>query len=684
VNTAAPQTVATATIGSDPIAQEIARYNTWRDRLTRAVNAYHDWLEANNQLDIQQSIRFYDLLEHLAKGRLMLAFLAEYSRGKSELINAMFFSAFKERLLPSDVGRTTMCPTELFHDSGEEPYLRLLPIETRYRDESIAQLKNQPVEWSKIRLNTSSAKEMREALKSLAQTKRVYALEARMMGFTPPEGENGQVVDDQMVEIPAWRYAMLNYPHPLLSNGLAVLDTPGLNALGMEPELTLNTVPNAHAVVFLLSIDTGVTKSDLEIWDRYVKPAIPQKIAVLNKIDLLWDDLKSQDEIAAGIARQIELTATTLNIPANSIFPISAQKALVAKVRGEPDLLERSGIERLESYLAERIIPVRRQILAKAVMNEIGAMMMASRASLQQRLAAKRAEAEEILSLAGKSKDVVARLWNKVHAERSAYNDALAEYKIAERSFNQKKASLMDLLNPSRLDFMLSTGRQSIDGSWTTVGLHHSMTSLISTLNREFDQIVNMGSDIKTMMDSVYKIFTERFSFVALNIQDLELDAHKRKLAQLQSETESFCRDPVNVMQPGGMMIKKFWRSLVERARDVFDEARTDCDVWLTSVTVPISTQMKDHKTSIESRISNLKDLTDRNANLEEKKRALETDQARLRQDSQMIDHLLLIVRQPFAPVPEQRTATDKPLETATTTLTKAVQLLTGRQRTIG
>ena len=59
------------------------------------------------QLDVQQSIRFYDLLENLNKGRLMLAFLAEYSRGKSELINALFFSSFKERLLPSDVGRTT-------------------------------------------------------------------------------------------------------------------------------------------------------------------------------------------------------------------------------------------------------------------------------------------------------------------------------------------------------------------------------------------------------------------------------------------------------------------------------------------------------------------------------------------------------------------------------------------------
>ena len=70
---------------------------------------------------------------------------------------------------------------------------------------------------------------------------------------------------------PAWRHALINYPHPLLKSGLVILDTPGLNALGTEPELTLTMIPNAHAVLFLLAMDTGVTKSDLEFWQSYVQ-----------------------------------------------------------------------------------------------------------------------------------------------------------------------------------------------------------------------------------------------------------------------------------------------------------------------------------------------------------------------------------------------------------------------------
>ncbi len=67
-----------------------------------------------------------------------------------------------------------------------------------------------------------------------------------------------------------WRHAIINMPHPLLKQGLVILDTPGLNAVGAEPELTVNLIPQAHAVVFILGADTGVTRSDLAIWREHL------------------------------------------------------------------------------------------------------------------------------------------------------------------------------------------------------------------------------------------------------------------------------------------------------------------------------------------------------------------------------------------------------------------------------
>ena len=631
---------------------EIARYNEWREGLTRAVHDYHDWLERTNQLDVQQSIRFYDLLETLNRGRLMLAFLAEFSRGKSELINALFFSSFKERLLPSDVGRTTMCPTELFHDPNEEPYLKLLSVETRYRDESISQLKNMPVEWSKIRLNVNSPKEMKQALSALADTKRVYALDARMMGLIPMFDESGQgPSEDDIVEVPAWRYAMINYPHPLLTNGLSILDTPGLNSLGLEPELTLSTVPNAHAVLFLLAIDTGVTKSDLEIWDRYVKAGLPAKIAVLNKIDVMWDELKTEPEIKAGMQRMMDTTCAQLGLPPEKVFALSAQKALVGRIKGDREMVERSGIEKLEAYLANEIVPIKRQLLAKAVTSEIGAMMVASHRSCTQKLEANQAQLKELATLSGKSRELTMKIWQKVSAEKEAYNDALTEYKVQRTAFNQKRNSLLDVFNPTKLDVLCSQSLQAINDSWTTPGLTRGMRELIRLLGDEFKAVNLAGDDILRLMEGVYNTFHVRFKFDKMDFPPLDFEGPRNKLQILIYETEQFCKDPVNiVMTEKRFMVRRFWRMLVDSARKIFNEARADTERWLAAVPLPLETRIKDHKAQLQARLDSLAKINERGGVITEEVNKLQAQRKEIQAQVEMITALIMKVRDVNAP----------------------------------
>ena len=630
-------------LSSNRFEAEIARYHQWRDELTQAVNAYKDWLEGNNELDVQQSIRFFDLLENLAKGRLMLAFLAEFSRGKSELINALFFSAFKERLLPSDVGRTTMCPTEIFHDPAEEPYLKLLSVETRYRDESISQLKNMPLEWSKIRLNTSSAEEMKKSLRALADTKKVYALEARMLGLGPLPNDKGEAPgEEELVEVPAWRYAMINYPHPLLSNGISILDTPGLNALGMEPELTVSTVPSAHAILFLLSIDTGVTKSDLEIWERYVRAGLPQKIAVLNKIDLMWDELKTADEVERAITRMVETTAQHLGLPRERIFAISAQKALLARIREDGALLRKSGIESLEAFLAEQVVPMKRQILAKAVVNEIGTMMAASRASIQKKQQSNEAAIGELNGLVGKSRDVVQKIWARITAEKNAYNSALAEYKVNQAAFNVKKNALVELLNKQRLEAALTESQQTIAESWTTITLQRGMSQLVKKMSEDFEGVFASSEDIKKMMQGVYDTFISKFGFQKMTLPSLDLDPHRTKLKLLVHETEAFVKDPVNILgKEKSFMVRKFYETLVKQARSIYSDARHQAERWVQAVVLPLEVQMKDHKAQLQARLDNLAKINEKTSSINEEMAKLRAVEGELRKQREMIDQLI-------------------------------------------
>jgi hypothetical protein len=88
---------------------------------------------------------------------------------------------------------------------------------------------------------------------------------------------------------------------------------------------------------------------------------------VLNKIDTLWDELRTPAQIEAEIARQCASTAQTLEVDARQVMALSAQKGLLAKVRGDAALLQLSRLPSFEALLARMVLGERQQALERAV-----------------------------------------------------------------------------------------------------------------------------------------------------------------------------------------------------------------------------------------------------------------------------------------------------------------------------
>ena len=591
------------------LEQGVAQYQQQRTALLAALQAYRAWLDRNTNAEAQQTLRLYDLEESLRQDKLTLAFVAEFSRGKSELINALFFADLKQRLLPSDVGRTTMCPTEIFFDTESAPYLRLLPIESRLRDDSLATLKRMPIEWSSISLTPDDPAQMTTALRALAEVKRVPLAIARALGLhddsAPQVGSNTPA--DGMVEVPAWRYALINFPHPLLKSGLSILDTPGLNALGNEPELTLSAIPSAHAVLFLLATDTGVTRSDLDIWEKNVHRRVHHHIAVLNKIDMLWDDLKSDADIQLALEKQLFQTAQLLKLPRHQVLAISAQKALVAKVRGDAALLQRSNIGALESMLADHIIPSRQQLLHESVNQEVLTMLEASHHGVQTKLAGLHDDAQQLSAFTGKNREIVTQLRDKLVLEKRGYDAAALNFKITRNLVQERGRSLLSALSPDVLDTMLNKSRTHLDESWTTISLTRGMQTLFDRINAQFGRVDVVASNILSLLEAAYLRFQEQHGFPALNPPVLSLNRYRQRLADLARSTDAFCRDPLNLMLEKRFMINKFYQSLVNEARETFGMARTETDAWLRRTLDPLVERIRDHKNQLEVRVENIK-----------------------------------------------------------------------------
>ncbi len=623
---------------------KVQEYQQWRSTLTQTIADYRDWLAKSQYSDAVQELRLYDILEMLKRDQLVLAFLAEFSRGKTELINALFFADFNQRLLPSEPGRTTMCPTEISWDASEEPCIKLLPIDTRASDDSLTYLKSTPNAWQKFRLNIDSPDEMQTVLLKLIEQKEVSQSEAEALGlFNPQDISMAQEIEAQgMLKIPLWRHAIINYPHPMLKSGLVVIDTPGLNTLGAEPELTLNIIPNAHAVLFLTATDTGITHSDMQIWNNFIKGRTKYKLVLLNKIDMLWDALKPAQDVANEIAKQINVTAHQLGVSPDSVFAISAQKALVAKIKNNDDLLKQSGIIELETVLGNQMVQAKHEILGRTIASECSEMIKASRKIIQQHINSLRAQADELRSLRGQNMDASKYILAQVVTDRKRYELSIPTFNSANDNINLISNKLLRHLSQAYLETTLASSRQEIGDSWTTVGLNRGMRNLMKHANELAAHVSTESNDIIKLANNIYQAFHSKHGFEAFNPPPLDMSNFIKNMRALEKITNDFCTDPINVLTEKHFLVRKFYLGLGTQTRAIFSQAERDCKYWLQNVLITLKNQMAERKASLDQRTKNLMQAKISAETLDNQLALVEREYAAMLKQGQNLDLMLL------------------------------------------
>ncbi len=633
-----------ASIVISNLSTKINEYSQWRENLIATIDEYIDWPGHAEALNAIQELRLYDIKEILKKDQLVLAFLAEFSRGKTETINALFFSDFNQRLLPSEPGRTTMCPTEIFWDSREEPCIKLLPIETRKTDDTLTYLKSTPDIWHKIRLDTSSASAMKETLRALVQKREVDLDTAKKLGFWNDDDPSMRrlLAEKGVVEIPVWRHALINYPHPLLKNGLVVIDTPGLNTMGAEPELTLSIIPNAQAVLFLTATDTGITKSDMQIWADYVQKRAAHKLVVLNKIDILWDGLETDAEVEVLIQKQIQNTAHELGLDSRNIFAISAQKALVAKIRKDDALLKRSGINVLENSLADLMVQSKHEILGRAVVTECSHMIRSSRKLAQIRITSIKNQLAELRDLQNKNRDVSKEILAKVVAERKRYEASILTFNQGSEKIKRLSSKLLRHLSLGYLDTTLAQTKQDMGDSWTTVGLNKSMREITRLATDLAEEIIIEGHTIKKHADDLYQLFWSKHGFDKTEAVQLDMSRFIENIQGLEKITEEFCSNPVNILTEKHFLIRRFFLGLGVQIQAIFEQAHLDCNHWLNQVIGELKNQINVHKISLDKRADSLMESHSNADKLLKNLELAEKEFAKYQEQSNQLDATLL------------------------------------------
>jgi GTPase Era involved in 16S rRNA processing len=635
---------------TDQLSHQVEAFTAWKQAIAREIARYRNWLNGQSLNNREVDERLANALKMLRNDRILLAFVGEFSRGKSELINAILGRHYGQRLLPSRIGRTTMCPTELFYDAqATGAYIKLLPIQTRASKTSLTAFKEQLEHWVHLTINLDDQAAMKKAFTEVSQTREVPTEVAADLGFEveylePSLGKPGYV------HIPAWRHAIINIDHPLLRQGLAIIDTPGLNALGAEPELTLSLLPDAQALVFVLSSDTGVTASDFAIWNNHVREIAQRRgsamYVVLNKIDLMWDEDEEPEVAEEAVLRLARVTAKQLHLAPEQVLPLSAKQGYKARLGNDRELLKRSRLENLEQALARSVVSTKEATLKKTLIRDLSEMVESSRQAVLARRV--RLEAEERVQASGQrnTDHELVVLTRSIQQEQLAYNKRLAFLQQSRKLLEQQLPRLTGTVAEEKLDTHFNRAREQAE-SKGLLGVPGAVTGFFQGLKGDLALYTKEVATTQVLIGKLYERYTQETGAAAPPMPRHDPASYLQDLDDLEAQAGPFKNRFSSLIGSQQKQFERFFETIGREAASIYEYARTDAERWCKQALAPLMQQTLEYKKRLELQMAHLNKLRNFGEERFEKAGSVKEQREALREQQTLLEDILGRLKDP-------------------------------------
>ncbi|WP_287155166.1 dynamin family protein [Candidatus Solincola tengchongensis] len=187
------------------------------------------------------------------------------------------------------------------------------------------------------------------------------------------------------------RYVEVHYPSPFLRDGVSLVDTPGTGSTYLHnDETAYSFLEHADAVIFMLSADPPVSRSELEFLHR-IRSSVRKVFFVQNKVDYL-----GSEDLDESLAFNHRVISEAVDLEEVVIHPLSAKTALKAAVAGDAALLERSGLPGFTAVLEEFLMREKGRLLLESCARKLRRLLEDEYASLELEFALLKHPFEEL------------------------------------------------------------------------------------------------------------------------------------------------------------------------------------------------------------------------------------------------------------------------------------------------
>ncbi len=610
------------------LTSRLADFLSWRSGLNRIIHQARNALLRLEVLDDEAAAGLENLLKRIEADRLTIAFVSEAERGKSELINALFFSERRRRLVPSGPGRATLCVTELRHDPDQPVGIRLLPIDTRESDATFAELLADESAWRIVPFVYEDFDSIQRALVALSETRRVTLGEAVAWGLHADANSKAAAGAVSLMDVPRWRHAIINLPHPVLQAGLVVIDTPGLSALAAEPEFSRKRLPTFDCVVFVIDGTQGMTKPDIAIWRDYlggkssfgsnygrVTETLPQsRLVAVNKIDALYDAAPDDSEALRDIDRVVKNVADLLRIDPICVVPLSARLGYIGKTAGDKDKLIKSRLYQLERGITRELGEGRQVSMTAEARRILSAQVDAARARLDEERFDMLAMLRHMSELRERNQKLIGNLAGQASGQLERYEAALKEIRQL-RTFHAR------LVEELAVHTDRDRARRETDAAADALSAALLPGAVEEIASNYLDKCREHIRDIEDKIVEIKKVYEDASQRLAREqgMPPIEMVpfSTQRFMTELQKADAELKSTSALLLKRGGALGQHFEETCGTRIRHLFDIAAREGNLW-----------MRGMLTALDKSFEGLKDASLQRAQGTEKLRMADIDLA--------------------------------------------------------
>jgi exonuclease VII small subunit len=638
-------------------SDRLKELQSWRSMVTAEIQQVSDALRETQLLRAEDALKLAKCKQAATAERVTLVFIAEIARGKSELINAIVFSDLGRRFLPSGLGRTTRCVTELRFDRDIETGVRCLPIETRESPRSFAELSLDQSQWHWIPFDADKPKSVAAALATLSETRFVSMADAVAWGLhneSLGKHSASKSGDGTQVEVARWRHAIVNFPHPLLDSGLVILDTPGLAAFLAEPELARNRLPKADAALLVLDVTEDMTKRDLAVWREYMgggriargplfeidedtaaeKDAARSdtsqqvRLVVLNKIDDLDIDTtrpraEANREMLLEIDRRVRETADLLRVDPINVVPISAKLGLVGKLANDKDKTLRSRIYHLERDLATKLPRDRQHAMTEDISNVLSGALQAAQTTLDHTRFETLEALSALVDVRAKNDRVMAAIIAKTATKQERVVETLKELKGIKAMQTKLGEELAEVANVASAKRDIERTKKAIVASIVPATTLDAVTQYFAVTEKKLTGIDKKIDEIRTLFADVGKKLRADFGLTNVRAFDVHPFPTQRFHTEFAKAREAaddeFSKTSNLVLKRGSALAKQFDELVGTRVQHIFEIAQRETTTWVRGLYKAIERPLEDARTRLEHTVESIEKVKSAELDLAER-----------------------------------------------------------------